>query len=614
MKWSVPIVVIALSACILFGSIGFQETTRETTVYTPVLTDLAPLAQSGQVTEEVNYNPLANVTGWGATVGYETQTAASLYVYNTDYSYSSHTTNTVESYGKYILAPTVDFYFDWEWSDGSDVSNTLPEGPVIGGWNGTRSNPIYEGGSLVGTEYLSSSIGAWVVIPETEEYDQFPYVVDLSSVLPNDSIVTASDYSGENTYISFRETNPGNYTYSYESRTEAGLLNRYIRVNWSFGEYSNEPAGDYVLKNGLWYKIHSYSPVSGPAIDYSRTYTVSMLSNDLGGTIPYRTIDASTTYYIKPYTEVTVQEGQATWGNGYPNTKVQFLADAADMYFSVNGTVTPSSPLTSIYADMAVWAGSTYTGKILVTIDGTAGESYWQGVTSFADTKTYEISPYKYSLTAAAPGTVPAAGSTITSIVLYYLDGASGKAAVTDTWMMQDYNGLLWADATFPINTAFTSIWNTENIRISFNSFVITGTGLTINGTTYPVDSDGMVTIDDDTFKVAGSALEWEANGSTILIAPNGDEYDLGPRTGSFTLAGTWYGAMSMDTFDTRSSPATEALFGQHAEDSWRSWVFVGVLVLGTVAILATGRQLDVMDLLILVLAGAAGLVMAVML
>lgn len=616
MKWSVPVIVIALSACILFGSVGFQETTRDTTVYTSVLTDIAPLADADPVQDTVNYNPLTNVTGWGSSVGYVTQTSASLYKLTTDYSYSNHTSNAIKTYGKYVNTPYVSGDdIQWEWNDGTDVGTTAPGGTLIGGWSGTYSHEVYEGGSLVGTQYAIGVIDGDLYLTDEDTWGQYDYILPIdASIIPNKSIVTLSKWAGSDMLALWLYNGIGyGYSYSYTSEIVGGKLNTYERVNWGLGVYQ-DTAGEFYFTGGLFYRISGYDGTA-PIVDYGTSYRIGFLADDLNATFTYRTVTDATTTYVTPYTLATVNGGQATWANGYDNSRVQFIADAANFTYSVNGTVTPIAALSDLYPDMAAWI-SGYTGKILVTVDGETGQSYWQGVTSYSDTKTFTVSDYRYELIDpdySGKLLVPA-GTAITSLTVYYLDSAVGDVGVIDTWMPQDSNGILWQDATFPIDGAFATMWANDNIRISFNSFVTTGTGITVNGTTYPVDGQGLITIDGDSFKVAGSSIEWTPDGDTTWVAPNGSRYDLGTRSGTFTLDGVWYGAMGMDTFETRSVAASEAVFGQHAGDSWRSWVFVGVLVLGTIAILATGRQLDTMDLLILVFAGAVGIIMAVML
>lgn len=618
MKWSVPVIVLALSACILFGSIGFSETTRDVTVYTNVLTDIAPLADADPVQDTVNYNPLTNVTGWGSSVGYVTQTAASLYKLTTVYTYDDYTSYNMGHYGEYLLTPQVNgTHIDWQWTTLTDVGPTQPSTskPLIGGWSGEVTNSVYEGGTLVGTQYARSYTYAWLWDSQNEQSRSYIYRLDLGpGVIPNKSIVELDYYDGSSSILALW-SEPGYhnyYSYSTSEGVEDGHYNIYETVTWGLGNYI-DAQGEYYYQNGLCYKVSGYDGTA-PIIDFGTSYKIGFLSNNYLDTFDYKTVSDAVVTYIKPYTLATVQDGTAKWSNGYDNLRVQFIADAADLYYSVNGSVTPSVPLTTLYPDMSAWATG-YTGKILVTIDGETGTAYWQGVTSYSDTNIYTVAEYRYEIFDPdySMKLAVSAGTAITEINIYYLNSSVGTVAVTNTWMLQDSNGALWKDATFPINTAFSELWADEDLRVSFNSFVVTGTGVTVNGTTYPV-VDGFITIDGDTFKVAGSSIEWTPDGDTTWIAPNGDRYDLGTRSGTFTLNGVWYGAMGLDTFEIRSEATTEPTFGQHAEDSWRSWVFVGVLTLGVIAVLATGRQLDSMDLLILALAGAVGIVMAVML
>ena len=283
---------------------------------------------------------------------------------------------------------------------------------------------------------------------------------------------------------------------------------------------------------------------------------------------------------------------------------MQILADANNISFSINEHDLPEVGFIDLQDPAYITWAHNYTGKVLFTLN-TDGPSYWQGVTSYSSTKDYTVAEYRYELldvTIDAP---------ITKINFLYNSSNLGEVAIVNTWIPQDTNGVLWNDATFNIDTLFPTLWANDNIRVKFNSFVTTGSGLTINGTTYPV-ADGQIIIGEATFKLAGSSIEWTPAGDTTLEAPNGDRYDLGMRTGGFTLNGVWYGVLSMDTFETIQAPVKEAVFGMVPDISWLAWVFVGVLAIGTVGVLATGRELDMMDILALGLMGIAGVAVAV--
>lgn len=614
MKWSVPIIVLAISACILFGSIGFQETTRETTIYSPVLADLAPIAQADPVQENVNYNPLTNVTGWSPGVGFEYQTPASLYKLVTDYEYTNGTSNAIGTMGTYIEEPEnyIGHAIDWEWSNGSDVGQTVPSG-AIGGWSGTETFPDttsgYQSKIVTGNVYVTLFSGGqhW-----------FSLFKSLgTSDLPNKSIVHVGTYSGGTSALTVATWWPGTSTYNYSAYTSGQYGSYFVNyeVSWNAGNLEALNNGDFILQDGVWYHVASYDSGGGPIIDRSRTYNIVFAANDYQATFDYRTVTDSQTYYITPYTLATIPVGlgSAEWSNGYQNTRVQFIAEAEGLYFTVNGAAIPAGdPLLTDIPDVAAWA-SGYTGMIFVTIDGEAGRTYWQGITEYNDTRSFTVAEYQYELTSDnAPGTTVSAGTSISSITVYYANGASGRVAITDTWIPQDSNGILWGNATFPINNVFNTLWTTENIRVSFNSFVIMGTGITINGITYPI-ADGMISIDGETdFRFTGSAIEWEPDGDTTFVAPDGTRYDLGQRTGTFTLNGTWYGALSMDTFAVGYERATEMLFGQEMDLRWLAWVFVGVLLLGAIAVLLSRKEMDSTDFLALILAGLSGIIVAV--
>ena len=615
MKWSVPIIVLAISACILFGSIGFQETTRETTIYSPVLADLAPIAQADPVQENVNYNPLTNVTGWSPGVGFEYQTPASLYKLVRDFEYTNATSAAISTMGVYVEEPEQPVgrtFVDWEWSNGSDVGPN-PPAAAIGGWSGTASFPL----GAAGYSETRGIANIYVTLYSGGQHWFSLFKSLTSSDLPNGSIVNVGTYSSGTSAMTVATWWPGTSTYSYSQylTDDFNGTGYQKEVTWNAGNLEALNNGDFILQDGLWYHIAAYDSSGGPIVDRSRTYTIVFAANDQLATFDYRIITDSTTYYIVPYTLATIPEGlgSAEWNNGYQNTRVQFIADAEGLYFTVNGAAIPAGdPLLTDIPDVAAWA-SEYTGMILVTIDGEAGRTYWQGVTEYNDTHSFTVAEYQYELTSDnAPGTTVSAGTSISSITVYYANGASGRVAITDTWIPQDSNGILWGNATFPINNVFNTLWTTENIRVSFNSFVIMGTGITINGITYPI-ADGMISIDGETdFRFTGSAIEWESDGDTTFVAPDGTRYDLGQRAGTFTLNGTWYGALSMDTFAVGYERATEMLFGQEMDLRWLAWVFVGVLLLGAIAVLLSRKEMDSTDFLALILAGLSGIIVAV--
>lgn len=604
MKWSIPVIVVALSACILFGSVGFQDTVRETTEYTPVLTDLAPIVDADPVTESVNYNPLTNVTGWGPNVAYVTQTTASLYKYVTDSTWQTNTSAQIQTKGIWVQQPNiVNNLFQWRTSDGQTINESTDTTNLLGGWHGVVENWIgNEGHEIIDAYY---EVGA---DPHTPINWDYILVRSLNTWgLPNNCIITASSTSVHGGIYQMLE-GPRDWSYNLDHYDDGNVVEFDEYLRYYLGEYG-VISGDYYYRDGLFYKISGYDTGGNPQVQWGTAYNLSILTDLFTYTFDYREQTSSTTYYIKPYTLATLRTGASSWENGYGNTSVVFIADAQDLNFSINGGAAPASPLSSSQPDMAAWI-SGYTGKIQITINSD-GTSYWQGVTTYSNTKEYTVSDYRYELTASGNVTT----SPIRTITLYYLNGSTGTAAIVDTWVPQDSNGLLWQDGRFPINTVFSSLWASENLRAQFNSFVTTGTGLTINGVTYPV-SDGKITIDQKTFSLTGSSIEWtNADASTTLIAPNGDTYDLGTRSGAvaFTLDGVWYGSVSLDTFEVKNVSAKEAVYGMVPDISWIAWVFVGVVVMGTVALLATGRQLDIMDLVALGMMAIIGIIAAVM-
>lgn len=602
MRWAVPVIVVALSACILAGSLGFQDTIKETTEYDTVLSDLAPIADAGPVTESVNYNPLTNVTGWVGDVGFDTQSQASLYKYQTDLTWEARTSAQITSSGVWLLTPVLqgDGFLHWYWNDGTTAVADNPPGTVIGGWSGTMSQQLPPDIAGVVTQTITSNVKA--TIGSTD----YAYMRPVNSFgIPNNTIIKTTDALNGGV-LAVRTGAAGVWSYSFDAGSG------YIRESGSMNLGQYDVLGfDVYYRDGLFYRISSYEYNGAPNIDEGGTYTIALLSNAQSAAFKYTVLTNSTIYYIKPYTPAYVHSNSsATWRNGYDNTTVKILADAEGLVFTINDYLMPDENLedTQDPAYLA-WMEKTRpkdTGMILITLDSNGG-SYWQGVTSYASTKDYTVAEYKYPLLSPYDNI----NEPIQSITFYYGGAGTHRVAIVDTWIPQDSNGLLWGNAAFNIDTLFPTIWDSENIRIKFNSFVTTGSGLTINGTTYAV-SDGNITIDDDTFKLAGSSIEWTPAGTTALVAPNGDRYDLGERTGGFTLNGTWYGVLSMDTFETVQAPAKEAVFGVIPDISWLAWVFVGVLAIGTVGVLATGRQLDMMDMLALGIMGLAGVVVAV--
>lgn len=595
MKWAVPVIVVALSACILAGSLGFQDTVKATTEYDTVLSDLAPIADAGPVTESVNYNPLTNVTGWGANVGFDTQSAASLYKFETDLIWESGTSSAMSSAGVWVLEP--ELYVDttlylWQWSNGDYISSTAP-GNVIGGWSGEKTATYG-----VITQYIRSSISARIIGTGTE----YSYARDLVTFnLPNDTVVTPADAA--NGGVLAVRTAPGSgWTFTLDDRTET-LTERAVMY---LGGYEVLDF-DVYYKDGLFYRILSYDETGRPQLDSSQTFVMFLLSDSLTANFGYSHMAGSTVSYIKPYTPAKLMNASgSTWRNGYSNTMVKILADAKGLTFSINDYLAPDEGLEDTQDPAYLTWMNSGTGMILITLDAN-GPNYWQGVTSYSSTKDYTVAEYRYTFLSPYNNI----HEPIESLWFYYNGAGTHRVAIVDTWIPQDSNGVLWDDATFNIDTIFPTLWANDNLRVKFNSFVTTGSGLTINGTTYPV-ADGKITISDKTFKLAGSSIEWTPAGDTTLEAPNGDRYDLGTRTGGFTLNGVWYGVLSMDTFETIQAPAKEAVFGMVPDISWLAWVFVGVLVVGTVGVLATGRQLDTMDILALGLMGVVGVVVAV--
>lgn len=612
MRWMIPALAIALAGAILLGSLGFEDVTRERTVYEPVTSDLTPIASYTPVTEDAIYNPQTNTVGWsGAT--YQTQLTPSLYYYYTGYTYTPQTSSTLESYGKYILYPTGELATDWKWSDSSIVRDTPPSGTLIGGWHGSM---VITDGDQTGT--FTSTIDVLINDGETEwslgscailltgavsgigegtvvELDSEPGVGDAAIVLIN-------TWAGRDSY---------RYSWYFDETGTDGHFYDRFSVTWHMG-YAHDydmQSGEVIYSEGAWYRVTGYDSLTGePQVDKSTAYAVAAVGSGLD-TFAYSTQSRSDPVYVAPYSLATVAAGDtATWRNGYSNNRVQFVADATGMTFSVNGAALTDYALADRFLDMETWA-TNYTGKVLVTVDGDSGRTYWQGVTSYADTRTYTVADYQYDLT--VPGTTVTAGTAITSITVGYT-GTAGNVGITNTWMPLDSMGKLWNNADFNIAGYFATVWASHSVRVTLDSFVKTGSSLVVDGQTFPVN-DGMLTVGEATFPVTGSSVEWSIDGETAIVAPNGDRHVIADsRTGDVGLGGAWYGVLGLDTIQQQTYSSTNLTLGNHATDSWRSWVFLALVNLAAIALLGMGKEFDLADWGLLGISEIIGLFLAV--
>lgn len=414
MKYGVVVIVAALMATILLGSISIDQESIASTRYDRIA-GLEPIVEYTAIDDVIQYNPAQNVTGWqGATYTY--QLAPSIYPVTLYSTTTSGNAGPIEIYGGNFF-PYDNAAYGYEnseswyvvWNDSTRPSNgSFPSQPgweerelMIGGYSASdsfSSGLMYR--EAVATVQVIKADGTtatatdssplwWLPLDVIAYYEDWPsgVVITITS-----SISVLEDISVDGRYLQ-PITKPG-----YNNSARSWATQTLTLGTTSAASYWWDSAKQ------CFYPIVGTDPQGNPIYSGVTTQLV-WWGSDNTVYLPYTVYEPGTTKYVKPYTDVGIPAGKsATWSNGYDNHQVQLIVDPSAQ-ISINDT----SEYT--YWQVALPAAAASYDKVLVTL---GPEPYWQGITSYTSPVQYEIIPYRYPLTY----------DTVIPITLYYT-GAS---------------------------------------------------------------------------------------------------------------------------------------------------------------------------------------------
>ena len=399
-------------------------------------------------------------------------------------------------------------------------------------------------------------------------------------------------------------------------------------------------------------------------------------SSDPTDTLSGKTWGMSTAVYVKPNTAVTISPGtEGTWSNGYANERVQILMSPKTQ-ISVNGSGYLIMPAQAKLFDLillTIDSSSEWYYQAVTSYNNPADFTVmpYQYPIEYGDSEnvqtvpgvrdyiapsgtsvgTFGISDFPSgavpSITGAWTGglhgqaeilavsggvtvdtwnfdVIPTGPISTISIInqtwtvldpsYSYMDH-SYEAAIINTWVPADPSSLLWQDPTINITKYFSNILNTGSItRVTISSAVTSGSGITIGGTTYPVE-DGRITVDGKSYDVAGLSIDFQREGGSIsyrLVDNRGEPITdwASVATASLTANGIWYFDSSLYEENSVVKTKTDVKFGQGSSGNWMIFAFIGICVMGIIGAVALGRgEMDIWDWMLIIGAIALGLV-----
>ena len=601
MKFGVIIIVGALMLTILLGSLAVDHESVMSTRYDKVA-DLGPIVSYTEISEVVQYNPAQNVTGW-QNAGYTYQLTPSVYSITEYGTTTPGTTSAMSSYGGAYFDtdaaygfPGMDVSWYVVWDDSTRPSNGgLPskpgwepreDGHMIGGYSSSDSytSPGMKR-EAVATVKIIKADGTVLTATDSNPlwWQPLEYIAIHDAWTTGTIISISSDVAVVDSL-----TLEGDYLES--------INGNYERRSWATQtvDLGIASATDYWwdTSSRAFFPIVGEDPQGNPIYSGIRT-SLAWWGTDMTATLTYEAYTPGDVHFVKPYTDVSISPGEvATWSNGYDNDAVQIIVDP-----SARISVNPTTPIT--WQVSLPLAASGYS-KVLITL---GPDSYWQGITSYNGPSQYDAMPYRYPL-AVNPGTIQSLAVT-----------NSNTAAIMNTWMPADPLSRLWGDPTISPYTYFPDLYGGAGARIVIASVLKTGTSLTIGGTAFPT-SDGRIMLGDSWQDLNGLSIDYGGDGKITMLAQNGTAYEVGTwadddaASTSISGAGTWYFTPSIYDATVVSKDVSILQLGQSSSAEWMGFAFIGICVMGSVLVIATGNQMDLWDWVAMILAIGLDLVL----
>lgn len=303
--------------------------------------------------------------------------------------------------------------------------------------------------------------------------------------------------------------------------------------------------------------------------------------------------------YINPADGVALNNSSSTtWSNGYHNDTINIIVSRASAG-SNNLTIRAGS----VAAHSEIQVSASATGNLNVTVYDKDGShtvkvlGKWDSaqVTIRASDGTVSVTPIvgtpNYTESVESNGTTVSFtnwwdGGDIDSLT-FSTTGTSLRFGITSTWVFLDTYQSVMTDPSITVSDYFPTF---PDWRLNFYSFALTGSAITINGQTYNVTQNQMITVGEGDDAVTGTLsnvyLSKLDNEFYFTFGDTDTTVDLGPAvsdTVSFT--GRWYFTTGL----YEAVPGIEEYYEWNLDGKWHAtngqilMVFFGLLAFGTI-------------------------------
>lgn len=607
------IVVVALLGTVLAGfCLDVSKETRPTTDYDYV-TDVTGLFDIGQAPQYIEYSPSTNFTGFADinAMDYSWSSTPNAYRVMLDPGPSQTASTTYGAVQKKTLTtnigvvmPTDDFWIRALFGSASNVATG----------DYTSYQPMnVEFNDATTVKSILSSMGLTTNIA-TLETDFYSLLQDPSTPSQSAYIVWhGSPANFTKIYSQYNEigkiwkfdmtdgntTNLGNgstsiCTLGSETRFVYNPTSEVVDV-YQYNRISSSPTWTYLFSDvadNIWMSANY-------KWDHTGYYTFNNTNNLSALPINASYIAPPVYGYINPADGVALNNSSSTtWSNGYHNDTINITVSRASAG-SNNLTIRAGS----VAAHSEIQVSASATGNLNVTVYDKDGShtvkvlGKWDSaqVTIRASDGTVSVTPIvgtpNYTESVDSNGTTVSFtnwwdGGDIDSLT-FSTTGTSLRFGITSTWVFLDTYQSVMTDPSITVSDYFPTF---PDWRLNFYSFALTGSAITINGQTYNVTQNQMITVGQGDEAVTGTLsnvyLSKLDNEFYFTFGDTDTTVDLGPAvsdTVSFT--GRWYFTTGL----YEAVPGIEEYYEWNLDGKWHAtngqvlMVFFGLLAFGTI-------------------------------
>lgn len=256
-------------------------------------------------------------------------------------------------------------------------------------------------------------------------------------------------------------------------------------------------------------------------------------------TVKLSTVTNGVYAYMKIGDGVSLNDGinTTTWMNEHTNGVIDVLfrlnsmdgynynvtCAGADVNVSTNGSTVVVNG-----TDIGAWT------EFLLRFDCISKTVSAIPVTSFGNFQEFTLSDTAIPITATVTD-----ANTDRMVVSRANGSVSPTWSVASTTVWMDTYGTVMVNPTIDLRSYFPENLN-PYLGLKFNNLSVIGQSVTINGTTYPVESGSYITVDDEQIPLKGLTVYYTPGG--VSIASGNVSVDVGEVTDtSVSLGGSWY-------------------------------------------------------------------------